>query len=338
MIRDQMNLPPGIKLALQMPPEPTPADIQFAKGLGIEYATAWTKADKATPEYYASRQKVFAEAGLTLYGLGNSSVHNQDDIVLNLPGRDAKIEAYKQHLRNLAAAGIPYTTYAHMANGIWSTARETTRGASARAFDFNAAGEAVGIGTWDGTKYRPPLTHGRIYSKDEIWDNYTYFIRAVAPLAEQLGVLIGIHPDDPPQPMLSGVPRCIFSSFDGYQRALEIANSPSVGMCLGCWLEGGPLMGRGVLETIQHFGKQGKIFKVHFRNVDAPLPRFTETFIDNGYMDMRKVMQALHDIDYNGIVILDHIPQIVNSNQISAAYTIGYMQALLAGVVAEPAL
>jgi mannonate dehydratase len=332
MIRDQMNLPPGIKLALQMPPEPTPADIQFAKGLGIEYATAWTKADKATPEYYASRQKVFAEAGLTLYGLGNSSVHNQDDIVLNLPGREAKIEAYKQHLRNLAAAGIPYTTYAHMANGIWSTARETTRGASARAFDFNAAGEAVGIGTWDGTQYRPPLTHGRIYSRDEIWENYTYFIRAVAPLAEELGVLIGIHPDDPPVPTLGGVPRCIFSSFDGYQRALEIANSPNVGMCLcvGCWLEGGPLMGRDVLETIRYFGKQGKIFKVHFRNVDAPLPHFVETFLNNGYMNMRQVMRALREAGFDGVMILDHTPHLGEHPQVATAYAIGYMQALLA--------
>jgi mannonate dehydratase len=332
LIRDDMQLPPGIKIAHNVSPEPTPEDLQFLQALGVKYVTAWAKPDKATPEYYASRKRLFADAGLTLYGFGNLGVHNQDDIVLNLPGRDAKIEAYKQHLRNLAAAGIPYTTYAHMGNGIWSSPRETSRGASARAFDLNHRA----MGNWDGRAYDLPLSHGRVFSQDEIWDNYTYFIRAVAPLAEELGVLIGIHPDDPPQPMLGGVPRCIFSSFDGYRRALEIAGSPNVGMCLcvGCWLEGGPLMGRGVLETIRYFGEQGKIFKVHFRNVDAPLPHFVETFLDNGYMDMRKVMLALQQVNYNGILILDHIPQIVNNNQISAAYTIGYIQALLAGVTA----
>jgi mannonate dehydratase len=54
-------------------------------------------------------------------------------------------------------------------------------------------------------------------------------------------VRIGIHPDDPPQPMLAGVPRCIFSNFEGYKRAIEIANSPNIGVCLCCgsWLEGG---------------------------------------------------------------------------------------------------
>lgn len=330
MIRDRMQLPPGVKIALQVPPEPSPENLQFVRALGVQYVTTWAKADKATPDFYASRRQMLADAGLTLYGFGNLGVHNQDDIVLNLPGRDAKIEAYKQHLRNLAAAGIPYTTYAHMGNGIWSSAREQSRGAVARAFDQDAGG----VGNWDGRPYDQPLSHGRVYSQAEIWDNYTYFIRAVAPLAEKLGVLIGIHPDDPPAPMLGGVPRCIFSSFDGYRRALEIADSPNVGICLcvGCWLEGGPLMGRRVLETIRYFGEQGKIFKVHFRNVDAPLPHFVETFLDNGYMDMRLVMQALHQVGFNGVMIPDHSPVIANNGQIAAAYSIGYMQALLAGV------
>ena len=97
------------------------------------------------------------------------------------------------------------------------------------------------------------------------------------------------HPSGrPARAELGGVPRCIFSSFDGYHRALEIADSPNIGVCLcvGCWLEGGKLMGQDALEAIRYFGGLGKLFKVHFRNVDAPLPHFVETFIDNGYQDM----------------------------------------------------
>ena len=331
MIRDELSLPPGIKIAMQVSPEPDPADLRLARSLGVEYATAWAPGAKATPEFYLSRRQLFADAGITLYGLGNLEVHNQDAIVLNLPGRDAKIEEYKQHLRNLAAAGIPYTTYAHMANGIWSSEREVSRGAVARAYKADS-----GVGNWNGRVYPLPLSHGRRYSEAEIWDNFAYFIRQVAPLAEELGVLIGIHPDDPPAPELGGVPRCIFSSFDGYRRALEIADSPNVGICLciGCWLEGGPLMGRGVLETIRYFGEQRKIFKVHFRNVDAPLPHFVETFVNNGYMDMRLVMQALHAAGFDGVMIPDHVPQIDagGDSKLGMVYTIGYMQALLAGV------
>jgi mannonate dehydratase len=334
LVRERMALPAGMKIALQMPADPTPEDFQLAHGLGVQYATAWIHDEQATPEDYAGRRAAFAAAGLTLYGLGNGAVHNQDDIVLNLPARDAKIDAYQRHLRHLAAAGIPYATYAHMANGIWSTARETSRGASARAYDQRLAASAVATGAASGQPFHPPLTHGRVYSEAELWDNYTYFIRAVAPVAEEVGVLIGIHPDDPPGLELGGVPRCIFSSFDGYQRALEIADSPNVGLCLcvGCWLEGGARMGRGVLETIRHFGGQGKIFKVHFRNVDAPLPHFVETFIDNGYMDMRQVMQALQQVGFEGVIIPDHVPHIGADPRVANAYAIGTMQALLAGL------
>ena len=129
-------------------------------------------------------------------------------------------------------------------------------------------------------------------------------------MAEEAGVRIGIHPDDPPQPVLAGVPRCIFSSFEGYKKALEIANSPNIGMCLcvGCWLEGGPLMGKDAVETIKYFGGRKKLFKVHFRNVSAPLPHFTETLLDDGYYDMYKVMKALVDVNFDGIAIPDHIP------------------------------
>jgi mannonate dehydratase len=328
-----MTIPPGIKVAYQISPEPSEAEFKFAQGLGVEYVTTWIDSKKASPEYYASRKQLFADNGLKLYSLGNPVVHNQDKIVLNLPGRDAKIEEYKQHLRNLAFAGIPYTTYAHMGNGIWSSAYETSRGQRARAYNQDAP-EAVGSWNWD--PYPVPLSHGKTFTQAEIWNNYEYCIRQVAPVAEQEGVLIGIHPDDPPVPMLGGVPRCIFSSFDGYERAMQIADSPNVGLCLcvGCWLEGGPLMGKGVLETIDHFGKQGKIFKVHFRNVDKPLPHFVETFLNNGYMDMRLVMEALHKVGFSGVAIPDHVPHIGDDNKIGTAYTIGYMQALLAGVVA----
>jgi mannonate dehydratase len=129
-------------------------------------------------------------------------------------------------------------------------------------------------------------------------------------VAEEAGVRIGIHPDDPPQPMLAGVPRCIFSNFEGYKRALEIANSPNIGICLCCgsWLEGGKkLTGKDPEEMIRYFGGK-KIFKIHFRNVSAPLPHFTETMIDDGYYDMNKIMRALVDVKFEGIVIPDHVP------------------------------
>ena len=328
------SIDPGVKIAAQMPPEPTGEDLQFARQMGVEYVVLWTDAKHASYEYYASRRELYEEAGLKVYGMGNGDVHNQDKLVLNLPGRDEKVEEYKCHLRNLGKAGIPYTTYAHMGNGIWSTEREETRGgASARGFDLNKAE----VGHWGGREFGGELSHGREYTDEEIWDNYAYFIRAVAPVAEEMGVRIGIHPDDPPVPRLAGIPRCIFANFEGYRRAMEIADSPNVGLCLcvGCWLEGGDLMGKNVLEAIRYFGEQEKLFKIHFRNVDHPLPHFVETFIDDGYMDMYQVMKALHDVGFRGVAIPDHIPQMGQGGQVGMAYTIGYMKALLERAIAE---
>ena len=324
----------GTQIALQMPSEPTTEELSFARQLGVEYVVLWTDGSKAGYDYYASRRDLFERAGLKIYGFGNWDVHNQDAIVLNLPGRDAKVEEYKQHLRALGRAGIPYTTYAHMANGIWSTETERTRGgAVARAFDLAKAES----GHWHGQRYFMPLSHGRAYSEDEIWENFTTFIREVALVAEEAGVKIGIHPDDPPGVDLAGIPRCIFGNFAGYKRALEIADSPNVGVCfcVGCWLEGGELMGKGVLESIRYFAEQGKLFKVHFRNVDAPLPHFVETFVDDGYMDMYKVMRELRAVGFNGVAIADHIPLMADDRRIGTAYTIAYMKALLQRANAE---
>jgi mannonate dehydratase len=328
---------PGLKIALQISPEPSEDELLFAKQMGLQHMVMWTDSSKSSAEYYAARKQFFESAGLKVYGFGNGSVHNVEEITLNLPGRDAKIDEYLRHIRDLGKAGIPYTTYAHMANGIWSTTRETTRGgAPARAFDAARVAEE-GFAMNGKKRYQGDLTHGRTYTEDEIWENYTYFIKKVVPVAEEAGVRIGIHPDDPPGITLAGIPRPIFSSFEGYKRALEIADSPNIGMCLcaGCWLEGGEAMGRDVNETIRYFGGLKKLFKVHFRNVHQAMPYFVETFIDDGYMNMYEVLKAMREVEFDGVFIADHIPLMAGDPRVGTAYTIGYMKALLERVNAE---
>lgn len=317
-----------MRLCAQSSPTPTDEDLLFLKQLGIGYVSVASPPELRTAEGFRRIVGRYADAGITVWNIGNASIHNMQEVTLNLAGRDRKIEEYIAYLRNLAEAGIRYTTYAHMGNGIWSSGRGETRGASARQFDMSSPEKR---GRWDGTTWSEPLSHGRVFTPGEIWDNYTYFIKRVAPIAEDLGIRIGIHPDDPPVPVIAGVPRCIFSSFKGYHRAFEIAGSRSIGMCLccGCWLEGGPLMGRDLVSTIRHFGRQGKIWKVHFRNVKAPLPHFVETFMDNGYMDMYQVVKTLQEVRFDGVIILDHSPSMVGGRNVQMAYGIGYMRAML---------
>lgn len=316
-------LSPGIKITLQINEKFSDEDLRFAKQLGVGHLAVSTASGGY--ENFAEIKQRVESAGLKVSNIGNASVHNMPEVTLNLPGRDRKIEEYKQYVRDLGKAGIFYTTYAHMGNGIWSSEPETTRGgAPSRAFHQSTA-----KGYWLNRTFTPPLTHGRTYSKDELWENYNYFIRQIVPVAEEAGIRIGIHPDDPPVPVLGGVPRCIFGDFDGYVRALDIANSPNIGVCLCCgtWMEGGELMGRNVFEAARAFAGMGKLWKVHFRNVTAPVPDFVETFVDGGYTDMKKLMRTLVEVDFRGILIADHVPRMVEPRA-GWAYSIGYIKAL----------
>jgi mannonate dehydratase len=329
---------PGIQIGTYVPSDASDEDLQFLQQLGVEWAMLLVR-DPAdhTAERYRAFARRLAQYGLRIYRIANASVHNVEQITLNLPGRDEKIEEFCAFIRNLAAAGIRYNTYAHMGNGIWSTGGTPGRGGvHARMLDI-----AQARGHWDGRVYEGELTHGRVYSEAELWDNYAYFIRKVMRVAEEEGVFVGFHPDDPPVYALGGIPRCIFGTFAGYQRALEIADSPNFGVCLciGCWLEGGAAgMGCDVIEAIRHFGAQGKLFKVHFRNVSNAMPApWQETFIDDGYQDMHRVMQALRAVEFDGCIIPDHIPQMVGGAGPGLAYSIAYMRALVQAVNNEAA-
>jgi mannonate dehydratase len=321
---------PGIQIGSQFPANATDEDLQFAQQLGVE----WAMVNVDTPEghsvenYVALRER-FAAYGLQIYRLADHRCHNMTAVTLGLPGREEQIARYLQYIRNLGAAGIRYATYAHMANGIWSSEREPIRGgAISRAFHL----ESSPVGTWAGERWQGEVTHGRVYEQDELWDNFNYFIQQVVPVAEEAGVYIGIHPDDPPVHALGGIPRCLFGSFEGYRRAIEMADSPNIGMCLcvGCWLEGGEAMGRNVVDTIRYFGQQNKLFKIHLRNVTTPMPEgFAETYLDDGYMDMLQVIRALDEVGFDGAIISDHLPQMVGGRRAAEAYSIGFMRALV---------
>ena len=327
-------IPPGIKIGTYAQ-NPTAGNMLYLRELGVKWITSGdARPETSTIEGFTRIRQAWEAGGFKVYNesgrMGpNGAIINVPEIVLNLPGRDHKIEEYQNYLRYLSKAGIHYMTYGFEGNGNWRSGQATLpRGYTASDCDLASP---TFQGGWGGKTYKEPLSHGRVFSREEIWENFTYFIKRVVPVAEESGVRIGIHPDDPPQPMLAGVPR-LFTSFAGYKRALEIANSPNVGICLcvGTWLEGGPTMGADPVEVIKYFGSQKKLFKIHFRNVTSPLPHFTETLMDDGYYDMYKVMEALVDINFDGLVIPDHIPELgspAGGPSPGLAYSMGYINA-----------
>lgn len=321
----------GIKLGTSFTPRPSDDDMAMLRHAGVDAVSVWTSIADNNHEWMLSLRRRLEANGVELYNIGIIDLHCDPTMVLGLSGAAEKIEQYKTYLTNLGRAGIHYTTYAHMANiknqptpGFYQTSRATTRGdAPTREFDLEVARKL-------------PCSFEKEYQEDHIWKTFTTFIRAVMPVAEKNKVRIGLHPDDPPVDSLGCVAR-VFRTYAAYERAFEIAGSENFGacLCIGTWGEGGKQgFGKDPVEAVQALGAKKKIFKVHFRNVSSPLPRFQETFVDNGYLDMYQIMRALRNVDFNGIIIPDHVPS-GGYRGANSAYTLGYMKALRDRVNAE---
>lgn len=276
-----------------------------------------------------AREKV-ERYGLKLEALENVPLKWIDKIHLGLPGRDELIENYQKTIRNMGEAGIPVLGYGWMPNWVWRTPDEIGRGgARVTAFDMariDAAPLALGLRTLE-------VLEGRVISTEEMWDNYTYFIKAVLPVAEEAGVTLAVHPDDPPVPELGGIAR-LFYSPEGFSRAVEdIAPSPNHGLdfCMGCFSE----MGLNVIEQIEYFGSRGLIKYVHFRDVQGCVPKFQEAFLGEGNVDVVDAMCALKRVGFTGFIIDDHVPKLIDDsewNHRGHAHQTGYILALVEAV------
>ena len=277
------------------------------------------------------------EADLRLTAIENVPRGFYDRIMLGQDGRERQLENMIHTVRNIARAGIPILGYAFMPAGVWRTAGDTPvrGGAQATSFRLDAArlmkaedGGAYSI--WGGGPVE------REYSEDEIWENYCWYLERILPVCEEVGLRLALHPDDPPVPSLGGIGR-VFRNFANFRRAMETFDSPMHGLdfCHGCWSE--MRAGEGVVEAIRHFGGRGKIFYVHFRDVQGPVEEFTECFLGDGNCDPVLTMRALKQVGFRGFILPDHVPRMAGDGDWchrGRAWTVGYIRALIAGVEA----
>ena len=300
----------------------TDDDLIFLKQIGLRYVRLEFPEAEISFDSLRSAQQRFARFGMEIYS-GVHPSYRSLKVQLGQPGRDRDIEIYCRFLRNLGKLGIPLASYDFHTANTYTTNSVERRGYIAREFDLDDFRRRVEKQRFE-----------REYSADDIWANYTYFMKAVLPAAQEAGVKLGLHPDDPPLARMNGVAK-IFTRYEGYRRAEQIAaGSPNWGLtfCVGTWSEGGAAMGKTVSEMIRDFGGRGKIFEVHFRNVTGTLPHFVETFPDDGYVDMYQVMKALRQVRFSGAAEPDHVPRLAGDSGVlraGTAYCLSYMRALL---------
>jgi mannonate dehydratase len=300
----------------------TDDDLLFFQQIGLRFARLEFGEAPISLDQLRAVQQRFAKFGIQIYS-GVHYSYRSARVQLKQPGCDEDIATYCDFIRNLGKLGIPLASYDFHPANTYTTNMVQRRGYTAREFDLEDFRKRVEKPAFD-----------REYSADDIWNAYTYFMKAVLPVAREAGVKLGLHPDDPPVAKMNGVAK-LFTHYDGYHRAEQIAaGSPNWGLtfCVGTWSEGGDKMGKNVYQMIEDFGGRGKIFEVHFRNVSSPMPHFVETFPDDGYMDMYQVMRALRQVKFSGSAEPDHVPKLAGDTGIQragTAYCIAYMRSLL---------
>jgi mannonate dehydratase len=305
------------------------AGMRRVKQLGVDYVVMggptipWEEAE------IKSRIEMLKSGGLTLF---NMMISGFPKTLYGQPGRDEEIEKLQASIRAAGRVGLPvieYNFYAHrIVEGYYE--EKGRGGAGLTAFDYAQV------------KDLPPLASEGAHSLDEMWRNVTYFLKAVIPVAEQSGVRLALHPNDPPAPVSRGSGQ-IMGTVEGWKRLVDIIRSPANGITFDCGVT--REMGENPVEVGRYFGERDCINHVHFRNVRVRVPyeEYTEVFIDEGQINMFAVMKELVRQKYSRTLYPEH-PRALDADRerpgfksfypggggySGFAYNVGYARAML---------
>ena len=296
------------------------------KQIGIDYVLMggpripWKEDDlRATMEN-------FKKGGLTVM---NMMIGGFPNTILGREGRDAEIENIKQSLIAAGKVGLPVVEYnfyvKRLTVGYHNV--EGRGGSGYLGFDYEPV------------KNLPPDPEIGIHTAEELWDNLTYFLKAVIPVAEKAGVRMALHPNDPPAPISHGSAQ-IMGDLKGWKRLIEIVNSPSNGITFDCGVT--REIGEDPLEVLRYFASRDRINHHHFRNVNVQIPtvKYIEQFVDEGEVNMFAVMQELVRLKYKLGIFPEHprgldIDREHGGDYTAYVYNIGYARAMLQAVLSQ---
>jgi mannonate dehydratase len=328
----------------------------FARQLGLTSVQLHTPSNLSSDEGFWALDDLRALVdrcaldGLAIDGLENVPLAHFSKIQRGEQGRDEQIENYQKTIRNVGAVGIPLLGYNFITTYVWRTEMNSAGrgGAAVSSFDLGRAHEGNALASYKLTpmeEFTTPLT------SDMMWAHHEYFLDAVLPVAEEAGVRLALHPDDPPVSEPMGGAERVFISPAALCRAYESARGSSawgLNLCLGTVSE---MSGEAAInEVIDFFGPRDAIAYVHFRDVVGTVPKFREGFLGEGNFNPSAVIRRLLDVGFDGFLIDDHVPAMIGDiatwgDTSSAAYcsrgrahAIGYLQGVLnaLGVDAPP--
>jgi mannonate dehydratase len=315
-----------------------PRDNQPTGGRSGYWGVAGDPDDKLwTVEELRRIRHEIEDAGLVLEAIENLDPAIWHDILLDGPKRAQQIEHVKMIVRRMGEAGIPVLGYNFSIAGVCG-----------RVSGPWGRGGAVAVGL-DGPDDMP-IAKGTVWNmiydenangtlpsitRDELWRRFEGFLQELVPVAEQSGVRLAAHPDDPPMPTMRQQPRLVYQP-QMYQKLIDLVSSKNnaLELCVGTMAE---MTEGNIYDAVDEYSRQGKIAYIHLRNVTGKVPHYRETFIDEGDVDMIRILSILKKNDFQGVIIPDHTPQMTCAAPWHAgmAHTIGFIQATLAMLTKE---
>lgn len=289
-----------------------------------------------TVEEFTKLRREIEDAGLILAAIENLDPAHWHDILLDGPQRPQQIENIKTIVRNLGEAGIPVLGYNFSLAGVCG--RVTAPLGRGNAITLGMDGPAEDVPIPNGTVWNMVYDRNAVagvqpsISHEELWRRLQRFLEDVIPVAEASGVTLAAHPDDPPMPTMRQQPRLVYQP-KMYQRLIDVtlSRSNSLELCVGTMAE----MTEGNLyDAVDQYSKQNRIAYIHLRNVVGKVPHYRETFIDDGDVDMLRILSILHRNHFEGVIIPDHTPQMTCSAPWHAgmAHTLGFILAAKAAL------
>jgi mannonate dehydratase len=328
----------------------TPENFRFARQAGATHAIVHTPrfdSDAYVPPLWTEEQlrglkEQVEAAGLILAGLENFLPAHWYDVLLDGPRKAEQMEDLKGMIRAMGRVGIPLMGYNFSIAGVWGRTRGpwARGGADSVGYVADAAPppDPIPKGMVWNQVYDPEAGPGDIgtVTSEQLWSRLAYFLTELVPVAEEAGVRLAAHPDDPPLETLRGTARLVYKP-ELYQRLLDIVPSPANALefCQGTI---GEMHGEmDIYEAIERYAGQGKLGYVHFRNVRGKVPNYHEVFMDEGDIDMLRTLRLYHKHGYDGVLIPDHTPSMECAAPWHAgmAWALGYMRAAISLIEAE---
>ncbi|NBQ60970.1 MAG: D-mannonate dehydratase, partial [Proteobacteria bacterium] len=252
-------------------------------------------------------------AGLELAALENFDPHHWSDVLLDGPRKAEQMAGLKTIIRNMGKAGIPVMGYNFSFAGVYgrSFGPWARGGAESVGYiqELAPPDDEIPLGTiWNMVvdPDAPPGTIGRI-SQEQLWSRFKWFLDELVPVAEEAGVRLALHPDDPPLEQLRGTARLLWKP-ELYRKIFDLhpSHANAAEFCQGTISE---MVGEmDVYEAIETYTAAKKIAYVHFRNVKGKVPNYYEMFVDDGDVDMIQALRLYHKHGYDGVLIPDHTP------------------------------